>query len=398
MPTLDELTREGAHVMTVCNACRYCEQYCPVFPAMEQRLTFGKADLNYLANLCHNCGECLYACQYAPPHEFGINVPRTLASIRLQSFEEYAWPRPLAALFRQQNLLTGTTLALALIAAMLAASLAVNGSALFAAGNAADFYAVMPHGVMIAIFGGVGVYVLAALAIGVVRCRRDLRHAVVASGFSHVPLASGGSHTSVASGFSRKKTVTSAFTRASAAFGFSRKATRDILTLRHLHATGEDCVNAEEARAPWRRWFHHATFYGFMLCFASTSVAALYHTIGWEAPYAYISVPVLLGTFGGLGLLAGPAGLLVLKRRRDPALTDPAGNGLDLSFLVLLLLTSVTGLLLLALRHQPMMGVLLIVHLGIVLALFLTLPYGKFVHGFYRTVALVKYAREDDRA
>ena len=37
---------------------------------------------------------------------------------------------------------------------------------------------------------------------------------------------------------------------------------------------------------------------------------------------------------------------------------------------------------------------LLIVHLGIVLALFLTLPYGKFVHGFYRTAALVKYAIE----
>jgi Fe-S oxidoreductase len=63
----------------VCNACRYCEQYCPVFPAMEERREFARVDLAYLANLCHNCGECLYACQYAPPHEFGINVPRTLA-------------------------------------------------------------------------------------------------------------------------------------------------------------------------------------------------------------------------------------------------------------------------------------------------------------------------------
>ena len=86
----------GAHVLTVCNACRYCEQYCPVFPAMEQRATFARVDLAYLANLCHNCGECLYACQYAPPHEFGINVPRTLAEIRLASYEDYAWPRPFA--------------------------------------------------------------------------------------------------------------------------------------------------------------------------------------------------------------------------------------------------------------------------------------------------------------
>ena len=69
--------------MTVCNACRYCEAYCPVFQAMENRTTFAKGDLLYLSNLCHNCGECLYACQYAPPHEFGINVPRVMAEIRV---------------------------------------------------------------------------------------------------------------------------------------------------------------------------------------------------------------------------------------------------------------------------------------------------------------------------
>ena len=34
--------------MTVCNACRYCEAFCPVFQAMENRLTFSKVDLTYL--------------------------------------------------------------------------------------------------------------------------------------------------------------------------------------------------------------------------------------------------------------------------------------------------------------------------------------------------------------
>jgi citrate/tricarballylate utilization protein len=372
MQMVDELTREGAHVMTVCNACRYCEQYCPVFPAMEQRLTFTKPDLNYLANLCHNCGECLYACQYAPPHEFAINVPRTLARIRLRSYEDYAWPRSLAAAFRRHNLTTSLALALALIVAMLASTLAMSGSALWNPGNAGDFYAVVPYIVMVTLFGGVGFFVLAALAVGVARCRRDMN-----------PVASGFSGEKVASGFSRIPVAS----------GFSRKAIRDALTLRHLHATG-DCVTAEEVRTPWRRWFHHCTFYGFALCFASTSVAALYHSLGLEAPYPYTSLPVLLGTVGGLGLVVGPIGLLGQRRRRDRALSDPAWDGVDVSFLILLLLTSVTGLLLLALRHQPVMGLLLIVHLGIVLALFLTLPYGKFVHGFYRTVALLKYARE----
>jgi citrate/tricarballylate utilization protein len=169
------------------------------------------------------------------------------------------------------------------------------------------------------------------------------------------------------------------------------------LTLRHLHAGGVDCSSDLETRTPWRRWFHHCTSYGFGLCFASTSVAALYHTVfGWRAPYDYTSIPVLLGTIGGLGLLVGPAGLAVLRTRRDPSLTDPDRKGLDESFLALLFLTSLTGLALLALRHRPLMGVLLIVHIGSVLALLATLPYGKFVHGVYRVLALVRHHGEAD--
>jgi len=37
---------------------------------------------------------------------------------------------------------------------------------------------------------------------------------------------------------------------------------------------------------------------------------------------------------------------------------------------------------------------LLAIHLGVVFALFLSMPYGKFVHGLYRYLALVKYARD----
>ncbi|STB58185.1 citrate utilisation protein B [Citrobacter freundii] len=70
---ITEPEAEVERVMQVCNACRYCEGFCAVFPAMTQRLEFGKADINYLANLCHNCGACLHACQYAPP----MNLPST---------------------------------------------------------------------------------------------------------------------------------------------------------------------------------------------------------------------------------------------------------------------------------------------------------------------------------
>lgn len=64
---------------------------------------------------------------------------------------------------------------------------------------------------------------------------------------------------------------------------------------------------------------------------------------------------------------------------------------------VLLLLTSFTGLALLAGRDTSWMGILLAIHLGVVMALFLTLPYGKFAHGFYRCAALLKWAIEKRR-
>jgi citrate/tricarballylate utilization protein len=67
---------------------------------------------------------------------------------------------------------------------------------------------------------------------------------------------------------------------------------------------------------------------------------------------------------------------------------------MDVAFLALLFLTSVTGLALLVLRATAAMGILLAVHLGLVLALFLMIPYGKFVHAVYRYGALVRHAME----
>ena len=56
-----------------------------------------------------------------------------------------------------------------------------------------------------------------------------------------------------------------------------------------------------------------------------------------------------------------------------------------------------TGLALLAARSTSAMGILLAIHLGVVLGFFLMMPYSKFVHGFYRSAALLKAAIERDR-
>ncbi|HEY2678117.1 MAG TPA: tricarballylate utilization 4Fe-4S protein TcuB [Steroidobacteraceae bacterium] len=361
----EQLNQEGERIMTICNACRYCEGFCAVFPAMEKRLTFTAADMSYLANLCHGCGECLRSCQYEPPHPFDVNVPRTLANIRLQSYEQYCWPQPLAAAFRSNALATVLGIAGTLAVGMALAVAIINHHALIGASDHANFYAVLSHRVMATVFSAVFVFVIAACAIAVGRYLKD-----TGSQFDHAE--SGGS---VIAGL------------------------RDAFSLKYMHGSGADCTTDENSRTPWRRWFHHFTFYGFLSCFASTAVATIYDVIdGWPAPYPLLSLPVMLGVIGGVGLTVGPIGLWIIRRRIDPATLDPGEAGLSRAFILTLLLTSVSGLALLAFRDTMEMTLLLIAHLAAVMTLFATLPYGKFVHGLYRAAALIQYVRESRSA
>jgi citrate/tricarballylate utilization protein len=174
------------------------------------------------------------------------------------------------------------------------------------------------------------------------------------------------------------------------------EAVHDALTLKYLGGGhGEGCNNEDDRFSLWRRRFHHFTFYGFLLCFAATSVATLYHyLLGLEAPYPLTSLPVVLGTIGGIGLLIGPAGLLYLNYMRNDEHGEKSQRPMDRAFIILLFLISLSGLVLLAYRETSAMPVLLSIHLGVVMGFFLTMPYGKFGHGFYRLVALLKNSIE----
>jgi citrate/tricarballylate utilization protein len=175
-----------------------------------------------------------------------------------------------------------------------------------------------------------------------------------------------------------------------------QEATLNVLKLKYLDGGhGQGCNNQDDRWSQARRHAHHATFYGFMLCFAATSVASVYHyAFGWVAPYGWTSLPKLLGTLGGIGLIIGPLGLALLQRKRDPRQGDSAQQALDLGFIALLLGIGASGLLLALAGATPFMPLLLCLHLAAVMALFLTLPYSKFAHGFYRAAALLKWAIE----
>lgn len=358
------LVRDGARVMTICNACRYCEGYCAVFPAMERRLEFAAGDLNYLANLCHGCGECYFACQYAPPHEFDVNVPRLLAQIRVQSYRDYAWLRPIAKAFNRNSIGTIVFSVVSIAVAVLLVTAILGRNALFASVTNGDFYKVVPHLVMATLFGAAGLFSLLAIVMGCARAWRDM----------------GESTGDLAKPFAWKDALAAAF------------------TLKYLSGDSAGCSTTDTHRSSARWWAHHVTFYGFLLCFAATTVASIYHYgFGWKAPYGYASLPVLLGVVGGIGLLIGPPLLYRQRRRMDQALLDTAQAGIANALIALLFLSSLTGLLLLAFRDTRAMAALLMIHLAVVLTLFVTFPYGKFIHGFYRFCALLKYALEDRR-
>ncbi len=367
---------EISRQLQICNACRYCESYCAVFPAMTRRLDFTKDDIHYLANLCHNCGACLHACQYAPPHEFAVNVPQAMAKVRAQTYVDYAWPAAMGSLYQRNGLAISLALAVSLALFLLLAVL--SKGALWHAPLAGNFYAIFPHNLLVALFGSVFGFSMLALCIGVGKFWRTQKPALNTLLNQSVAQLNNAQAAS--------KLIASA----------RREATQDALSLRYLGGGhGEGCNNADDAWTLWRKRFHHCTMYGFALCFASTSVATLYHYLwGLKAPYALTSLPVLLGIAGGVGLLIGPAGLFWLKTQRHAAHGDASQNPMDYGFIALLFFTSLTGLALMAWRDTGAMALLLAVHLGVVMALFLTMPYGKMAHGFYRCAALLKFAIE----
>jgi citrate/tricarballylate utilization protein len=355
-----EAVEDARRAMEICNACRYCEGFCAVFPAMEMQRDFANGDISYLANLCHNCRGCYYACQYAPPHEFGINLPKTFAEVRAETYEEYAWPAPLARLFQRNGTVVSLAAALGMALVLILTLGLQSPDVLYTPQTQPGaFYAVIPWVVMAGLAGLTSLFSALALAMGARNFWRD-------AGGGPVPGLRAIGH-----------------------------AIHDVLTLRNLGGGGHGCNDRDEGFSQTRRRFHHAMFYGFMLCFASTCTATFYdHFLGQPAPYPFFSLPVLLGTIGGIGMVIGTAGLIWVKMVADQ---EPAARkllGADYALLFLLLLTAATGLLLLGLRHTGGMSVLLAIHLGVILALFLIVPYSKFVHGIYRSAALLRYARE----
>lgn len=349
-----DLLQEARRQAEICNACRYCEGYCSVFPALHRERAFSDGDLTQLANLCHNCRGCYYACQYTAPHEFEINLPKALAEVRRDSWESFAWPQPVARKFHTH----GGAIAMVSVLGFAILFLAIRFVGSIDGG--AGFYAAFSHNAMVAIFLPAFVFPLLSLALGL----RRYWHSV------------GGARLSL-------RDITTALAEA---------ASMKDLAAGH----GDGCNFEDEDRfSHARRYAHQAIMYGFLLCFAATSVATLLHYVfALPAPYSLWSLPKLLGVPGGILLTVGCGWMAALKLRSDPTLGDRGAWNGDLGFIALLGFTGFSGLGLYWMGGTSLLPLLLALHLGSVLSFFLLTPFTKMAHGFYRLAALIRNAQQ----
>lgn len=342
--------------LTICNACRYCEGLCAVFPALERRTLFETGDISQIANLCHDCRACYDACMYTAPHEFALNVPRVLAEVRVNDYQRYVWPRNVPRLLSGwRGIAWAGLLAVVLVALVAIAHAGVGGLFVTDHGPASP-YKLIPYDALLAVLlvpFGFAVIVLAFA------CRSYWRD--VDSGPLGLPA----------------RVLWYAF--------------RDAATLRYLKGGGTECFYPEDdVPSGARRWLHTAVAYGFGLCIVSTVSAAIQQDLlGSNPPYQWISVPVLSGTLGGIAITVGCAGLIVLKTRASRVTGASEMVIKDYGLLVALTFLAGSGLATLLTRTTPAFGIVFLIHLAAIVLAFAAMPYTKFVHVLFRLLALV---------
>lgn len=362
------LVVEASRQLNICNACRYCEGLCAVFVALERPIQFDAAEITHLANLCHDCRSCLYACPYSPPHEFAINPPKLFAEVRRETYDSCV-ELPAGIRGRRINGWMGAVIALVgfLLITIVIAAATMGVAALTSAHPlAASPYSVIPYPAL-------------------------LVEMLLPFLFSCAVLAHGAWKYWLVAGRSGKHL---------GGWRATIDAIYDAGSLKNLSGGGEPC-HQDIQPSRMRRIWHQFVSYGFLCCLLSTmSAAALQDIVGQAPPYGMWSVPVVLGLVGGAGLIIGCSALIINKQRADVEATDVQMVARDYGLLVALDLLGVTGLATVLTRTTSAYGVILVIHLATVGAAFLVVPYTKFGHWIYRSIALHRDAveRHQERA
>ncbi len=296
-----------------------------------------------------------------------------MAAIRQEFIRHYAVPQGLTPWLNKPAFLP---VLMAVPALLLALALMVRDPIAAAlgleehAGAAMEYAKLFPHWLLIGFFTFFSGVAFLVVAVGALRYWRAMREADAQAGRTVAGRGLVGSVVRVAT---------------------------DILT----HARFRKC----EAR-PTRQWAHLGVFYGFAALFVVTIWAVLVLYVinpffghPFDYPFVWWNPMKILANLGAIGLIAGC--LLAIRDRMRAGKDALASSAFDWMFLWTLFGVGVTGVIVELLRYAGVEGagyVLYFVHLVLVFALLVYLPYTKFAHMIYRMAAMVYVAQDWRRA
>jgi ferredoxin len=380
---LSNLKQYGASDISACFNCGNCTAVCPLskdndaFPRRMIRYAQLGMKEHLLSSkelwLCHHCGECSETCpRQAGPAEF-MTAARRYA---ISSFDPFG-------LARRLNLSIGGMVAVMGVLGLLFAAVLLWRShgipdgmpTQFSTASMLDFVPFeMLHDAGIVIFMLLGILAL----ITVVNMLWAMSHAPVPGNLGKPPEGPGR--------FPARAAL---------------KATVNTIPQVVAHSLQRDCAQHQPSQSPLllRRWFVHVCIMGgFLGLAAATTLDFLFkdpdlHVMPWY-PIRF------LGIISGLFCTYGVS-VAILQRlgKRKPGILLSARQHyyshttrFDWLFLGLLWIISVTGFILTAAIYLPTSGswlyIVFLIHVILAMELLILMPFTKFAHAIYRTVAI----------
>jgi len=380
-PNLDfirEVKRLGGDSLKKCYQCATCSVVCNLspddrpFPRKEMIMAqWGRID-ELVKNpdiwLCYQCNDCSTNCpRKAKPGD-------VLAAIRSYIYKHYSFPSFMGKALASPKALPILTLVPIIILfsmmSLFAPDANVDGIKDFMQTATVDYNLFLPHSSVDVLFVLGNIFIFLFAAIGFVRFWKGLQ----------------------VEGAAKKKSLI--------------RAAMEVVIEIIMHGHFFQC---ETNKA--RSWGHILLLGGFVSAMITTGAVFVFifiphylHLLGMESLHSFFELPIDLphpvkwiGALGGVGLMVGGA-MLIIRRWQDK---DAVGaNGYtDYLFLYIIFFTGLTGMLSWITRviGIPMLAyVNYFIHMVFVFMLLWYMPYSKFAHMIYRTLALV-YARSIGR-
>jgi quinone-modifying oxidoreductase subunit QmoC len=380
---LGRVLNEGGADLKKCFQCATCSVVCDLatgrkpFPRKEMIWAQWGLKDRLVADpdiwLCHQCNDCSVRCPR------GARPADVMGALRQESIRHFAVPRFLSA---WANSVVGLPLMLLISAVLIGAALLLQDpmNALVGyEGHHAEGYHLYAeyfnHWWLIVFFSTFTTLAFLGAVVGAFRFWKGMRAADEAAG---------------------------GFTPATGLLPAIVRAVKSIV----VHDKFGECTSQKP-----RRLAHLGAFYGFIALFVVTvwAVIDIYvmPLVDVRSFYPFdLAHPMkILANIGFVLLLVGCV-KAILDRRGAPAGDGPASTSYDVIFVWLLLLVTLTGFVTQVFRFAvgnndrsgliPTAHVMYFIHLVLVFQLLVYLPYSKFAHIVYRTVAMV-YAERTGR-